>query len=556
MTTIAYANSLLNGFVWDDIWNITSNNFIKSFNNLPLIFSKAYLVSFGEITYRPVATLSYFIDYSIWGDRAFGFHLSNLLLHIFNASLLYLLVNLISANVKLALLTALLFSLHPVNSEAISVVSFREDLWACFFYLLSFILYIQSARLLKQKINYLYGAGLFSFALALFSKEMAVTLPLMLIAYDYFFVFQEDRRKLLGSFKSRYLGFVLVGLFYLWVEFFLMKNSAAPELVYPGGSFYTNLLTMSRVLVHYIYLAFFPIYTHLILHGNNFISHSFFTPPVFFCTLLIIISFFAGYKIKRFSKEMSFSIYWFFIALLPVSNIVLINNFVANRYLYIPIIGFCFFLAVFLLKLPSFHIFSLRKETLLKISKNAIIILLIFYSMFSLIRNRSYRDSISLWSEMTDIYPDSFEAHSYLAYGFFSSNLYDKAIQEYNTAINLTPPGFITEDYMYLGLCYYAQGMPVQALEAFNKALESNPGSGQLYFYLGSVFKDQGSYTKAIDYFLRAIELDPDLVKAYNGLGVIYAKMDDRQTAEKYWQKALAIDPDNKEVLQNLIKSK
>ncbi len=130
ITALVYANSLKNSFVWDDYVVIVDNNFVKSWKNFPAIFRKSYLSPFiksgsyffvdssigsGETSYRPVVTLSYFFDYSLWRLNAFGYHLTNLLLHITNAVLLYFLINLIAKNKKIALLSSLLFALHPAN---------------------------------------------------------------------------------------------------------------------------------------------------------------------------------------------------------------------------------------------------------------------------------------------------------------------------------------------------------------------------------------------------------------------------------------------------------
>lgn len=169
LTSVVYANSLKNSFVGDDFTVLVDNDFVKSWKNFPAIFSRTYLTSVseieylgkrnigsGELSYRPVVTISYFIDYSLWRLNPFGYHLSNLLLHIFNAILLYIFVDLIVRNKKTALLASLLFALHPVNAEAVNNIAFREGL------------------------------------LALFSKEMSITLPILLVLYDYYFVFQGN----------------------------------------------------------------------------------------------------------------------------------------------------------------------------------------------------------------------------------------------------------------------------------------------------------------------------------------------------------------------------
>lgn len=521
ITALVYANSLRNSFIWDDFLTIVNNDSIKSWHNFPVLFSKSYLISFGEETYRPVETLSNFIDYSIWKLNPFGYHLTNVLLHILNAALIYHLINLIVCNRNLALLTALLFALHPVNTEAVNGISFREDLLALVFYLSSLILYIRSR---KPVLSLIF------FALALFSKEIALTLPGIIILYDYFFVFDGNLAALIKDFRARYLGiksrypaFILVLLLYVGVRFFLMNNPVAARLTYPGGNFYTNILTMSRAFVHYIYLAFFPINAHLILHGNSFISNSFFTPKVFFSVLFLLFCFFAANRIKKTSKELSFSIYWFFLTLIPVSNILPLNNFLANRFLYIPMVGFCFFLAALLFKMPHLEVSFFKQGLLQKFSRCAIIVLLLFYPAFTMIRNLRYRNSISLWSEMVDIYPDSFEAHSLLGYGFLSNGLFDKAIQEYNTAISLTPFNIPTDDYEYLGACYYDKGMPDKAVEVLNKALQINSHSEKACLYLGIIFKDKRAYGKAIEYFKRAVYINPKCAQANKELSSIKA---------------------------------
>ncbi len=157
-----YSNTLKNGFVYDDRFTIVDNLFIKNWNNLPELFSKTYFSRSGEETYRPIVTLSYFVDYSLWGLKPFGYHLTNLLLHSANVVLVYLFALLLlnnplsptllrGSNIThthtytrwIAFFTALLFSIHPIQSEAVNAISFREDLLVVFFLTAAFILYIK-----------------------------------------------------------------------------------------------------------------------------------------------------------------------------------------------------------------------------------------------------------------------------------------------------------------------------------------------------------------------------------------------------------------------------
>ena len=186
LAVITFLNSLENAFVYDDVFTITNNYFIRDWGNFPALFTNDYFNNSGEVTYRPVVTLSYFIDYSIWRLNPLGFHLANILLHTISTVLVYTLLSGIIKNSAVPFLTGILFAAHPILTEAINGISYREDLLAAVFFLSSILLFIQSAfRNPQSKIrNYLYPLSLFSYLLALCSKEMAITLPLFIFLYD------------------------------------------------------------------------------------------------------------------------------------------------------------------------------------------------------------------------------------------------------------------------------------------------------------------------------------------------------------------------------------
>ncbi len=176
VTVLAYSASLKNLFVWDDAAVVTDNDFVHSFKNLPLIFKHSYLTSVkdldflgmtfigsGETSYRPVVTLSYFIDYFLWKLNPLGYHLTSLFFHVLNVILFYGCMSLLTKRFSMAVYCALLFALHPVNMEAVSVISFREDLLAAFFFILSVIVHIQSNYCEGQKKFFLYFFRLFVF---------------------------------------------------------------------------------------------------------------------------------------------------------------------------------------------------------------------------------------------------------------------------------------------------------------------------------------------------------------------------------------------------------
>jgi len=532
IAALVYANSLKNSFVWDDYVVIVNNNFVKSWRNLPVIFSKDYLSPFvkrgccfsvdpgigsGETSYRPIVTLSYFFDYFLWKLNAFGYHYTNLVLHVINAVLLYFLADLITKSRKAALAASLLFVLHPVNSEAVNVVSFREELLAFLFYLSSFILYIKLNKYHGIKKTCFYICSLIMFFLALFSKEMSVTLPFVLILYDYFFASRKNLKEALRYSMLYYSGYFFILLFYILARFFLIVNITEPAVGYPGGSFYTNILTMSRVMATYIRWVLVPVNIPAIMPNQPYlVSESIFNPRVLFSMALIITCFLIALRMRRSSKESSFSILWFFVTLLPVSNIVPIPNYVASRYLYIPVAGFCLLSAIILIKPVILETpwFSLKIPQ--KVMWSLAAVILIFYSTVTFIRNTSWKNNTVFHLEMAHRYPDNALVHLGLADSFKGDGLLGRAMSEYREAVRL------------------------------------NPALTQAYNNIAIMFGEAKLYEKAIDCFKQIINIDPENSEAYNNLAVTYARAGKWKEARTAWEKALKISPKSETARSNL----
>ncbi len=517
----AYSNSLSNSFVWDDFLVVVDNNFIKSWNNLPLVFSGAYLspytgsgyvntsIGSGETSYRPVATLSYFMDYSLWKLNPFGYHLTNLILHIFCALLVYLLGELLIKSRAAALLASLLFALHPVNSEAVNVIAFREDLLTGLFYLLSFFLYLKSSRQEPGKGFWFYIFSLVSFFLALFSKETAVTLLLLVVLYDCYFL--GGRREIIARFHKRYAGYLAVLLFYVWVRFTWIVNVNEPDLGYLGGNFYTNFLTMVRVVATYIGWLVFPVGISPIPSSQPYlVSSSLFAPAVLFSFVLLTAFFAMIARIYKVSKEASFFMLWFFLALLPVSNIIPIANHIASRYLYLSAAGFCLLTAILIgrITFPKFVSGSLAAA------------LVASYAGMTFLGNFAWQNDLVLYSDMAERFPGNALVRLDLGDAYKRYGLLQKAVSEYEAAIFL------------------------------------DPGLVEAYAHMGATLGDMGDDDEAVNYFLKGLQVAPDSLELYDNLAVAYARNKDWTDARKTWERILEIDPHYKTAIENLQKLK
>src|SRR3990167_6842711 len=141
---LVYLNTLHHQFVFDDFRVITNNPYIKDWKYFPALFNHDYFKISGELSYRPLVTLSYFIDYAIWHLNPFGFHLTNLIIHTLNTFIVYLLLFKITRRFNLTVLSCLFFSIHPILTETVNSVGFREDLLCATFFLLTVFFYVKS----------------------------------------------------------------------------------------------------------------------------------------------------------------------------------------------------------------------------------------------------------------------------------------------------------------------------------------------------------------------------------------------------------------------------
>ncbi|MBI5678840.1 MAG: hypothetical protein HZC52_10230, partial [Planctomycetes bacterium] len=197
ISILLYLNTLRNTFVYDDAYVISENYFIKYLGNLPKLFTKDYLPLSGELSYRPIVTLTYFFDYAIWRLNPLGYHLTNVILHTVNVFLFYLFMKTISRNSSLSILATLLFLSHPLLTETVNAVCYREDILASIFFLLSFIYFGKilvpfrkegvPAQQTSTRFVLYYTVSCGSYCLALFSKEMAITLPVLLVIFALLF---------------------------------------------------------------------------------------------------------------------------------------------------------------------------------------------------------------------------------------------------------------------------------------------------------------------------------------------------------------------------------
>ena len=559
---VAYGNSLFNSFLGDDNFTILQNDFITSWGNFPRLFSKSYLTKAddlffesyrrqdtgsGELSYRPVVTLSYMVDYFFWKLNPLGYHLVNILLHILNAILLYLFVLLLFKNNSLALISSLFFCTHPINTAAVNHISFREELLVVFFFLSAFILFIKYKNYHGLKKTGLYLGSCLLFSLALFSKEIAVTFPLMIMLYDFYFEFNTNIKKIISSLKSRYLGYIIVTIFYLVIYFFVFAPIDKMSASYAGGNIYTHLLTTIKIFARYITEFFIPLNISVIPAFYSPIAASIFNYEVLFSAALLVLFGIIGFRSYSYSKLISFGIFWFFITILPVSNIIPLVSMFAFRYMYLPEIGICLVLAIVCRKLANLRFLKRTTPTLDKI---LIISIVGFYIVITIPQNIFWRNEISFNKNQIMYYSSMPNPYKALGQCYIKQGFYHEAIMNLKRYIKYRQSDPIA--YNDLGVGYNRLGMHDKAISEFNKAIKLRPSFTAVYNNLGVVYLDKQEPLKAIEFFNKAIELDPDYTEAYNNLAVAYSDSGQYEEGYKFFSKALEIDPNHSRTKYNL----
>ena len=556
---VVYINAMSNGFVFDDMTTIVHNSYIKDLGqNFPAFFNLDYFkIAQAEVSYRPVASLSYFLIYALFNLNPLAFHLTSLLLHIFNVIGIYALVNIIQHDKKSSSIAALVFACHPVLTEAVNCISYNEDLLVTFFYLLALMLYIKASAKENRSGLPIYFFSLVSFFVALLSKEMAITLPVIIFLYD---LTQQETTKTKDFIKQAiatvdrqkfyYLGFVLVALGYLVLRFKILVNPA-DSFSHSRAGLFERILFLPDHLFDYIKLVLFPINLnaeYTFAYPDRFLDFS-----NLFSFIVIIAIIVGSFYIFQYSKGIFFGIWWFIITLLPVSNLIEIHNPIAERYLYLPLVGFCMVIAILFNKVPG-RPDLVQSKTIARLKYAILIGLLIFYSMVTVARNPVWKDNFSVWANTVEKSPDNPIVHGGLGLAYQERGFLDEAIRAFKTAIELGPN--MAKNHYNIGRAYEEKGLFENAIDAYNKAVELNPEYTDAYFNLANLYMQMQLKKDAINAYRKVIELDPNDLEAYNNLGVALAMQGEIGRAVELWEKVLEMDPNNQKAKDNIAKAK
>jgi len=544
LSLLLYANTFQNKFVWDDSVFILDNESIKNPQGIAQFFtSPSSFSAKGDLfIYRPLAALSFALDWRLWKLKTFPYHILNLLFYTLCGIMLYMVMQRLSRNNITALFVALIFIAHPVHTESVTWIAARSDGMFLLFLLLSLLFYMKYISAPVPKKTPYFILSLIWYALSLLSKETAIVLPLLLVLCDFYSAARHRVRKTLYNAKY-YVWFVLVAVAYLYLRYSVFGRWGGKEDIRIGENIFSGVFTMSRVAAHYIRLLFFPVGQSAIYMVR--ISSSIKDVRVIVSLLLITVFVLTSILLARKSRETSFCILWFFVALLPVLNIIPMQNVImAERFLFLPSIGFCMFLGTRL----SLLIKSRRKQ----LKKSALFLffsILVFYSLKTMARNRDWKDDFTFWKQASVTAPSSDRVHTNLGLIYDSRLELARAIEEYKKSLELNPDN--AEVYFRLGIDYDKAGWYELAMKMFLEALKKDPLNGSIHSALGSIYARTGLYENAFRQANQALKLKGDDASAYNTLGLVYERRGNYSLAISYYRRALELSGEGTEARTN-----
>lgn len=347
-----YLNTLQHDFVWDDHLLIDGNSQMNSYASIKDFFTQDMWLNsakpYNSGFYRPVTLTSFLVDAKQWGFDSFGFHLTNSLLHAFNGVLLFLILYSLTQRMKVSFFAGLIFIIHPIQTEAVAFISDRGDLLCVFFLLINVLFYIAWRQ--SRNLFYVF-VSMLSLVLAFLSKENAMVGFVIIALIEWFFFAKRDLRTFIKSGGVLCLYALLTGAYIYWrVQVLGMVNAVTTlgEVRYvsilPGFDGFTHMILVIKIIVHYVLAVILPYnqsISYVILPDVSLTSPEMVLKSGFL--LMQIFLFLVFIKEKRFM--LLFGMLWFYITLLPLVNIVPISNTVADRFLYLPMVGASLFMA-------------------------------------------------------------------------------------------------------------------------------------------------------------------------------------------------------------------
>ena len=554
-----YSNSFQAGLVFDNSEVIARDTRIRAVTpeNVRLILTEAYSRTTSGL-YRPLTTFSYLLNYAVFGSgiHPAGYHWVNLTVHAVNVLLVYLLGLLLFGESAPAWAMAALWGVHPLLTESVTNIVGRADLLAAFGVLAGLLCYIRSVSA-AGRARWLWLAGVVAAqTIGIFSKENAAILPGIMLLYDLIWRGRAGWRERAVAYAALVLPFAA----------FFYARGALPMHVAASTSdnplltvdFLTARLTAVKVTGKYLWLFVWP--------GRLSADYSYNAVPSFswhpaqwedakalIALAICLAAAWLAVRWRRTRRPLSFCLAFFFVALLPTSNLaILIGSIMAERFVYLPSIGLagCLIAGVYALnrQAPGKRLLAMRTTWI------AVGILCLACAARTYARNFDWVDERTLWTSAVEACPESAKAHYNLGTVLLPvpGRLPD-AIAQFEEALRINPNLADGHDNLGKALSQVPGRMP-DAIVQFEAAVRIDPDLAEAHSDLGkALLQVPGRLSDAIVQFEAALRINPNLAEAHSNLGIVLMQVPERlPDAIAQFEGAVRINPDLAEAHNNL----
>jgi tetratricopeptide (TPR) repeat protein len=551
----AYTNCLHNELIYGDQVLIAGNKFVKSLDYVPIMFLADWFdgtdMPLPWKRYRPLATLTLALNYAVGGVEPFGYHLVNLLLHATVACLLYLLALQLGLGMVAATVSAALFAVHPLHTEAVAVITNRMEMMMALCVLTSLLLAIHG-HLRWALLAYLCG---------LFSKEQAVVLPAVLLLYELcagtVFADTPSWRSRLRLAATRYAGFVTITALYLSWRIYIFGGFQPPKIPFHLNplehvSGLTWLLSTVKMDGHYLWLWVWPRALSAADYAYNAIPlvSSWMDGGLWWALLawglLLVI---AATSVRQDGRA-AFCVGLTILAFLPASNLIIpLGAPVAERTFYLPSAGLCLLVGV------GWNRFwqaagTSRSSSGVRVRSLSLAVLMVVglaMIMRTYWRNEEWANAEALLTSAIQRYPNNAKAHTLLGDTLTSRRArtdWERAHQAYMRAMHIYPD-LPAVDLLFahnLGVLYLKLGELDKGLALLKQALALDPQSNMVWFSLGRAYRLLGQMDLAESAWRQAIALNPGKAEYHSFLSRLL--IENGKDAEGLTEARLAVQAD------------
>jgi tetratricopeptide (TPR) repeat protein len=541
----AYSNTLTAPFTFDTVLNITENPAIRDVANIPALFTG----SEGIFASRPLMHATFAMNYYLGGLDTAGYHALNIAIHIVNGILLYLLILATGKHMGLkrgelapaAAFSALLFTLHPVQTEAVTDVVNRSMLLSAMFYFSGMILFLRTVT--AQKRKGLYAAALLLVSLlGMSSRENFATFPVMLVLYDLCFISKFRPREA----ARHWWAYVPVLLSLLYMARIILGHTYDTGTEFAGAGVPHQDYFFTQFNVHWTYLRLLVMPLGQNLDYDYPIARTLFewpTLPAFAGYVGLLI---AGIAFAKRRPALAFPVLWFLVILTPISfGVTLmdlrIDDVIFEHRLYLP--------GAALFAIPGAALYLLQRRPRLGRAGLAIAVALpLVLGASAYARNSLWRTGIGIWGDAAAKSPLKARPQNNLGVAYDDAGQSSEAIEAYLRAIE-NDPGYI-ESYNNLCSTYQKLGEVDRAIKYCQAATSMGAGYAKAHFNLGNAYRAKGLTDKAIEQYEAAAGLG--LPEAHTNLGIIYKNRGLLDKAIEHHRQAIRLRPEKALAYMNL----